>query len=347
MKKQRVIIFTPILLVWLVMCMANIVYPSSVDLNLRRLNSVDTDTRKEAAKDLKYYGTKKVVKALKNSLGDPNADVRKEAANSLGYIGDNSAVDSLIFVLNDSDMGVRGAAAKALGKIADPKAIHPLERLAEKDWNPIIKNIAGEAAQNCRLAKYRMQSQTESAPAKKKPSAEKTTVSPQSAVAEKQVVPVPQAIPAHKPKIAVLDFDDVPAQKDAVYGRIVSDMVSTALIESNQFDVIDRAQAKKTIEEKNISAGESLDSAGAVELGKILGVQYLITGNVAKLGDLFETDVKMTATIDGKAVTAQNASAKGEENLRQMSKTISDGLVEKYSALPKSSEQDNTQKDNN
>lgn len=344
MKKIVKSVFASMMFISLVFISCDFVYSGTVDLNLRKLNSIDNGARKEAAKDLKYYGTKKVVRALKNALGDPNGDVRKEAANSLGYIGDPSAVESLIFVLSDSDMGVRGAAAGALGKIADPRAIQPLDRLAEKDWNPIIKKIASESAQNCRLAKYRAKMQSDTESSSKKPAGKKSkTVKPEpekseELTAQTQSQPI---IPVRKSKMAVLLFKDIPAQENVVYGQVVSDMISTGLLESNQFEVFDRIQTKKMIEEKNLNVGNSVDPSTAVELGKILGVEYIVTGNVAKLGDLYETDVRMIETKQGKTVIAENGSSKGEENLRGMSKSICDKLVAKYVSLPKTEEKDN------
>ncbi len=125
---------------------------------------------------------------------------------------------------------------------------------------------------------------------------------------------------AGKPRVAVLEFQD----KSSTYswyraGRAAQDMMVTELVAKGNYRVIDREQLAALQREKNLSLEGDIDPKTAVRAGKLLGVEYFITGAVTELGTTQKnTNVpgvggfpgfsrrseKMKAALDARAISA-------------------------------------------
>jgi curli biogenesis system outer membrane secretion channel CsgG len=67
-------------------------------------------------------------------------------------------------------------------------------------------------------------------------------------------------------------------------GTIVSDMLISALLKQGSFDVIERTQLQKLLEEHQLGKEGLLDPATAAKAGKILGVDLILGGKLAEFG---------------------------------------------------------------
>ena len=120
-----------------------------------------------------------------------------------------------------------------------------------------------------------------------------------SAKTDRDSSKIPGAVGEPGPKIsgprytiAIEKFDVIASLRGqyggADIGRELATMLASSLRKSNQFIVLERADLDKILREHQIT-GEGLSLKGtAPELGKIIGVDYLIKGSVAE----FSTDDK-------------------------------------------------------
>ncbi|MCD6460512.1 HEAT repeat domain-containing protein [bacterium] len=300
------------------------VFSDIVDDHIALLESYDDDQRESSAKALGNYHDPRAVNALIRALNDSEEDVLIEAARSLGRISDPSAVEPLIGRLHHPDSSVRGTVAEALGNIGDPRAIVPLENVLNTDWNPFLKGVVSDAINKCKIniGKINYEQKT-----MVQPNQTLTTYNP-STIEDEPAQNLP-SLPIEK--IAILPFRDTAVARSTTgYGEAVSEMITTAFIKTNIFEVIERAQIKKILTEQEFSISGSVDADTAIELGRILGVKYLVIGSVAHLGSLFEIDVRMIETKSGKGIIAENSSSNGEFNLRNTVNSITDNLSAKY-----------------
>lgn len=301
----------------------------AVDRNIMMLRSDDSDQREMSVKALGSFRDPRAVAALIRALHDDEDDVVKEAAKSLGHIGDPVAVDPLIALLRHSDSGVRGAAAEALGNIGDPRAIPALEDVMANDWNPFLKGVVNDAITKCRMNAGTVIYEEQIVEPAPQPVPVPAPAEPaQPLVANVQPVEIPAEPIA---KIAVLSFRDT-ASNGHSYGDVLSEMITTAFIKSKYFELIERSQIQKVLEEQQFSVSGSVDSDTAIELGRILGVDYLVVGSVARLGTLFEIDVRFIETRSGKGLLAESASCRGEEGLRPTLNKMTDIIIQRYDA---------------
>lgn len=99
-------------------------------------------------------------------------------------------------------------------------------------------------------------------------------------------VAVPMLQAADKPRVAVLEFKNKADNQWWYHGgaEATQDVFVTELVKSGKFRVVEREQLEALMQEKNLTLSGDLDPATAVRVGKILGVNYLLTGSVTEYG---------------------------------------------------------------
>ncbi len=107
------------------------------------------------------------------------------------------------------------------------------------------------------------------------------------------VVAVPSlssAASSDKPRIAVLEFKNKADNQWWYHGgaEAAQDVFVTELVKSGKFRVVEREQLEALMQEKNLTLSGDVDPKSAVRIGKLLGVNYLLTGAVTEYGN---TDV--------------------------------------------------------
>jgi curli biogenesis system outer membrane secretion channel CsgG len=108
-----------------------------------------------------------------------------------------------------------------------------------------------------------------------------------------------------KPRVAVMNFDygtvhDVSASifgTDIDIGKGITDMLVEKLVNGGVFSVIERQALDTIINEQNLSNSDRFDSNSAAKIGRLLGVDAIITGSITQFG----RDDK-TTNVGGSAV---------------------------------------------
>ena len=96
-----------------------------------------------------------------------------------------------------------------------------------------------------------------------------------------------------KKTVAVVDFTDLEGNVTQL-DRFIAEEFSVALASSGKgFRVIDRTHLKSIIKENKLSATGLIDPATARKLGKIAGVDALVTGTLTPFGDNVRVTIKV------------------------------------------------------
>ena len=111
---------------------------------------------------------------------------------------------------------------------------------------------------------------------------------------------------AGKKTIAVADFTDLQGNVTEL-GRFLARSFLALAGAGTGFEVVDRIHLKSIIMEHKLSATGMIDPTTARKLGKIAGVQALITGTVTPFGDNVRITVKILDTETAKIIGASTA----------------------------------------
>jgi curli biogenesis system outer membrane secretion channel CsgG len=89
-----------------------------------------------------------------------------------------------------------------------------------------------------------------------------------------------------KPRLAVLEFGHKALEAHWWgSGGAAQDMFITDLVKSGKFTVVDRERLAALMQEKNLSLSGDVSAATAVQAGKLLGVEYMLVGDVTEFGE--------------------------------------------------------------
>jgi curli biogenesis system outer membrane secretion channel CsgG len=99
----------------------------------------------------------------------------------------------------------------------------------------------------------------------------------------------PRTLPAYnysgkKIPVVIMDFETrVPGHGWRV-GQGASDMLVTALVKTKKYRVYERERLKSIMKEQKLQMSGAVDQSTAVQIGKLVGAKYIITGAVTEFG---------------------------------------------------------------
>jgi TolB-like protein len=93
-------------------------------------------------------------------------------------------------------------------------------------------------------------------------------------------------------RVAVADFPDLQGGTSDL-GRYIASRLTTRLAQSPKFFVIERQRLGQVLAELKFGMSDVVDPSKAKQLGKMAGVEAIIVGTVADVGNQFDFDARM------------------------------------------------------
>jgi TolB-like protein len=149
---------------------------------------------------------------------------------------------------------------------------------------------------------------------------------------EKDRSPIPE-VKGEKPTLAVFAFEDT-GDEESDIGKSVSEMLITGLIQTNQFQVIERSQLDHVLEEQALGQSGALDEETAADVGNLLGVDAIVIGSVSTLKPQIEIDARLVNPGSGKSLSAANVSAANNSQLRTAVNNLAAKLAAEAGKIP-------------
>jgi hypothetical protein len=113
-----------------------------------------------------------------------------------------------------------------------------------------------------------------------------------------------------KPHIAVIDFSTKRYAADEV--EAITLRLQSELINTNAFVVLDRSQVETILKEQGFQqTGACTSNECQVEMGQMLGVERLVTGNISQVGSLTTFNLNMIDVATGQIVRSFNKDVAG------------------------------------
>ena len=113
-----------------------------------------------------------------------------------------------------------------------------------------------------------------------------------------------------KPTIAILDFESQVIEDSDV--KTLSERMRTEIGNTNAVRLIERKAVEKIMAEQGFQQSGCTSDECAAEVGQLLGVQFMISGAIGKMGDKYTIDCKMFSVETGETVRAKNATFEGD-----------------------------------
>lgn len=117
-----------------------------------------------------------------------------------------------------------------------------------------------------------------------------------------------------KRRIGVIAFENKAPYAQARIGQTATDIIITELTKTGKFIVVERDKMDKLLDEQKLGQSGAIDATTAVQVGKILGLNAILTGSVSQFGvksegkDFIITQSKqqiVECTVDIRAVDAE------------------------------------------
>ncbi|NQT65292.1 MAG: hypothetical protein HQ554_03835 [FCB group bacterium] len=99
-------------------------------------------------------------------------------------------------------------------------------------------------------------------------------------------------------KIAIIEFADLEGNVTQL-GRFIAEELITRIFTSGKFEVVERNLLQKVLEEQQLGMTGYIDQETAISLGRILGVDAIITGSITDLGSNVKINARLISTETG------------------------------------------------
>jgi TolB-like protein len=112
--------------------------------------------------------------------------------------------------------------------------------------------------------------------------------------------------------IAIKDFEVIMGRNEEV-AKYVQEDVTTALVNSGQFNVVERSKLQSVLDELAMAQTGLINAAGAKQIGKLLGADIVLTGTLAATGDEWNVNLRLINTETGLIAAALNKQGRLQE----------------------------------
>lgn len=139
-----------------------------------------------------------------------------------------------------------------------------------------------------------------------------------------------------KRRVGVIDFENKTAYGQSRLGQAASDILITELVKTGKFIVVERDKMNKLLEEQKLGLTGAIDPNTAAQMGKILGLNAIVTGAISNFGtrttgsDYLIAQSKRqeaTCTVDIRVVDAETGQILLADSGKGVSKVSSGGVL--------------------
>ena len=108
----------------------------------------------------------------------------------------------------------------------------------------------------------------------------------------------PLISPGQEYALAIMDFDTALADKEL--GRAVAELLRNRISGAEKVKLVERGKFENLLKEQNIQFSDRIDADKAVKLGRMLGAQKMIFGEVSRFDTTYTIDVRLVDVQTGR-----------------------------------------------
>jgi TolB-like protein len=112
-------------------------------------------------------------------------------------------------------------------------------------------------------------------------------------------------------KIAIIPFSYADGRAAAKDGSVISERLTIKMINMHKFEIIERSVLDKVMAELKLQASGTIDASSAQQLGKVLGVEAIVTGTLVEMqAGQIEVNARLIKTETAQAIGASQVMLK-------------------------------------
>ncbi len=141
-------------------------------------------------------------------------------------------------------------------------------------------------------------------------------------------------------QVAILEFSGEGLSTSEA--RIITSRFRSSLFETQKYTIVERSRMDEVLNEQGFQLTGCTSDECAIEAGKILGVRYILVGEVGKIGRLFTLSVRMINVESGKLLKIVTEDSEGsiEDFVREEVVKIAYSFAGKSSSVTTSERSD-------
>ncbi|MCK4827900.1 hypothetical protein KA005_69870, partial [bacterium] len=129
--------------------------------------------------------------------------------------------------------------------------------------------------------------------------------------------------------IGIKEFTNATQQQDLE--KTITEIFITAFGKSAAFNVIERQQLEKVLDEFELSQSGIIDTSTAKEIGQLTGVEAIVTGTVSQMGNNQRVDARVIDISTGRVVIAERTNqANNTQRINLLARRIINRMIDKY-----------------
>ncbi len=128
------------------------------------------------------------------------------------------------------------------------------------------------------------------------------------------------------PLLSVMDF--VIENVSESEGKLIVDLLSSALIKVKKYRILDRSQRDNLLKELEFSYSDCTDESCQLELGRLLAADKIVVGSLGKIGNRYILNAKLLNVVTGEAVSSAYEIFRSIEELVDGSEAVARELIE-------------------
>lgn len=119
--------------------------------------------------------------------------------------------------------------------------------------------------------------------------------------------------------IAIIELENLGKRaRDNEIGQIVSEMITTNIVQSGNFDVVERELLSKVLRELELNQIGLVDANSAKMVGKMLAADSILCGSVSEVGQFFDINIRLLDVEKATIISAAVIEIKQDDFLDNM-----------------------------
>jgi len=102
------------------------------------------------------------------------------------------------------------------------------------------------------------------------------------------------------------------------FGIAVAEIFRTKIVGLGNYTVIERGMIEQVLKEQELQLTGAVDSETAIEIGKLVGAQFVIIGSIMKTGTVYTINARLIEVETGIAKVGENITGQSEDEIPDM-----------------------------